>query len=184
MKGVIFNELEEMVRERFGEGAWDDILEATELRTKGGVFAGPKAYPDDDFLALVGTTCRLHGQDAPRLIREFGRFLFPRFVRRYPIFLVPQMTAKQFLKTVDGTIHVVVRKLNPDAGLPKFEYEDPASDRLVIRYQSPRRMCELMLGLVDGVADHFDERASAEEPRCLKRGDDHCRVELQFGGRR
>ena len=52
MKGVIFNLLELFVDQEAGEGAFDEAIDALSLPS-GGVFVGPKTYPDTELLALV-----------------------------------------------------------------------------------------------------------------------------------
>jgi hypothetical protein len=177
---MIFNHLEAMVEQAAGPDAWDALLEQTPLQTSNGVFVGPKTYPDADLMALVGTASRVLGTPADALVQAFGRFLFARLAAQYPVFLKPGMTAKTFLASVDRIIHVEVRKLHPDAGLPTIRYEDPAPDRLVIIYQSPRRLCDLAEGLIQGVAERFGERIEVRQGRCMKRGDPECRLECAF----
>ena len=103
--------------------------------------------------------------------------------KAYPSFLSPGMTARGFLRSVDRVIHVEVRKLVPGVELPTFRYEEPAPDRLVMIYESPRRLCDLAKGLVAGAAKHFGERVSLEETACMHRGAQACRLELAFGGK-
>lgn len=180
MKGVIFNQLEAMVTEQLGAQTWETLLAETKLETQGGYFVGPKTYPDADLVALVGTASRLTGTPADDLVTAFGRYLFPGLVKMHPAFVRAGMSAKEFLLSVDRVIHVEVRKLHPDAGLPSFRYEDAAPDRLVIEYESPRKLCSLMMGLIDGVALHFGETIARDETACMKTGAKSCRVELTF----
>ncbi|OOO01233.1 MAG: hypothetical protein USCGTAYLOR_02565 [Chromatiales bacterium USCg_Taylor] len=181
MKGIIFNELQKMVTVSLGADAWEALLEQTPLETEGGGFIGPQTYPDKDLFALVGTASRVTGKPVDELVRSFGKFLFPDLARLYPGFLKPGMTAKSFLTTVHDVIHVEVRKLHPDVELPRFRYEDPAPNQLVMLYDSPRQLCELAIGLVEGVADHFHETIALVQTQCTKRGDPVCRLELTFG---
>lgn len=180
MKGMIFNELQRLVTERRGEDAWDELIERTPLENRDGLFVGPKTYPDADFLALVSSASAALGTPVTDLVRDFGKFMFPHLAERYPVFMKPGMTAKTFLLSVERTIHVEVRKLYPDAVLPAFEYSDPAPARLNMTYRSPRRLCALVLGLVDGVADHFQEDITCLHTTCVHRGDESCRFELTF----
>jgi hypothetical protein len=180
MKGIIFNELEAMVTEVLGADAWDTLITQTALETKDGVFVGPKTYPDADLFALVGTASKVTGKPAAELVTMFGRFLFPALAKKYPMFIKPGMTAKSFLLSVDKVIHVEVRKLHSDTVLPVLRYEDPAPDRLVVLYQSPRKLCDLAVGLIDGVGTYFKQSISQEHPRCMNRGDDACRIECAF----
>lgn len=180
MKGIIFNELENMVTESFGAEAWETAVRKTPLKTAGGLFIGPKSYPDEDLVALVSTASDLTGKPADELIITFGHYLFPRLLGRYPGAIQPGMNAKTFLQSIDRVIHLEVRKLFPDAILPSFDYEDPAPDQLVMMYKSPRRLCPLVIGLLRGVSDHFNERIDYEKTSCLNDGDSHCRFELTF----
>ena len=59
------------------------------------------------------------------------------------------------LKTVDGVIHVEVRKLYDDTYLPVFQYQEPAEDQLIITYYSKRKLYPFMEGLIEGVSLHF-----------------------------
>jgi hypothetical protein len=61
-----------------------------------------------------------------------------------------------------------------------MSYEDPAPDRLVLLYRSPRNLCELALGLIEGVGAHFGETITLAQPSCRKHGADACRIECQF----
>ena len=180
MKGVIFNEFCRMITDRFGDETWEQILEQAPLQTKGGNFIAPKTYPDDDLMALVATASKVTGVASELLVTQYGRYVFPNLARLYPVFIKPGMTTKSFLKTVHSVIHVEVRKLYADASLPSFQYEDIAPDRLVMIYQSPRRLCDFAVGLLQGAAEHFNERIEQTQTTCMKRGDKACRFEIAF----
>jgi hypothetical protein len=180
MKGMIFNQLENMVTEQLGPETWEQLLTQTTLSTADGVFIGPKNYPDEDLFALVGTASRLTGAPADALVRGFGRYLFPKLAELYPVFFKGQATAKSFLMSVDRIIHVEIRKLDSNAGLPMMDYEDAAPDQLVLVYRSPRNLCELALGLIEGVGAHFGEQIALAETSCRKQGAEACRIECTF----
>jgi len=180
VKGIIFNQLENMVTEQLGPEAWDTLLTQTELSTPEGIFVGPKNYPDEDLFALVGTASKVTGASADTLVRGFGRYLFPKLAALYPVFLRDGMSAKSFLMSVDRIIHVEIRKLDANAGLPTITYEDPSPDGLVVIYRSPRNLCELALGLIEGVATHFGETVAITQPQCRRHGADACRIECTF----
>jgi hypothetical protein len=180
MKGIIFNQLEGMVTETFGLEAWDSLIAGSKLSVPDGVFIGPRNYPDEDLFALVATASAATGKSAEELVRAFGRYLFPKLAALYPVFLKPGMTAKSFLMSVDRVIHVEVRKLHEDAGLPMITYEDKAPDQLVMVYKSPRNLCDLALGLIEGVGAHFKETITIAQPECRKHGAPACRLECTF----
>jgi len=50
MKGVIFNLLESMVIDRFGDETMEDIYEEAEFSADAPPFIGPETYPDSDLI--------------------------------------------------------------------------------------------------------------------------------------
>jgi hypothetical protein len=182
VKGLVFRLLERMVTERMGLAAWDALVEQAPLRSRGG-FVGSELYPDEDLTALVATAARVTGRPADELVRAFGRYAFLPLATIYPTPPRGTTTAKEFLQSVDRVLHVEVCKLHRGVVVPRFDYEDPAPDRLVMLYRSARQLCDFAAGLIDAVADYFGEDIHQEHPVCTKRGHDHCRFELRFAPR-
>ncbi|MCP5180603.1 MAG: heme NO-binding domain-containing protein [Pseudomonadales bacterium] len=177
MKGVVFNILADMVESSYGIEAWDGLLLATGLE---GVYVATESYPDEELYALVEAASKATGIEASALVPAFGRYMMPAFVEQYPMFFPEGQTLKQFLLTVDAVVHKEVRKLFPDAGLPEFRYRDDRPDALTMVYRSPRRLCALAEGLVQGAADHFGERCRIAHDVCMHRGADRCELEMEF----
>ena len=182
MKGMIFNQLEDMLTETAGSDAWDEVVSRATLQTADGAYAGPKVYPDSDLMSLVESASGYTKIPIPDLVRAFGRYMFPRLARRFPQFLKSGMSAKSFLVSVDRVIHVEVKKLHQDAELPHFSYQDDRPNEMTMVYRSPRKLCDLAAGLIDGVGAHFGETIDQQHVECTKRGADACRFRLRFTG--
>ena len=60
------------------------------------------------------------------------------------------------LEHLDGDIHVQVRKLYPDADLPRFTVISRTDNSMRLRYFSERELYPLAEGLMDAAAAHFD----------------------------
>ncbi len=180
MKGVVFDILNEMVEEKFGFEAWEKILELAGLD---GIYVTTETYSDEELFKLVAAAETVCGIPAKDLVKDFGRFMLPSFVKSHPVFFTGQPTLRDFLLTVDRVIHVEVRKLYPDAGLPTFDYEKGAAEdlsKLTMIYKSPRKLCALSEGLIDGAATYFEEDYSLEHSVCMHNGDDHCELKMRF----
>jgi hypothetical protein len=179
MKGIVFNLFEEFVSGNWDEESYDALLETCPLRTQE-PFVGPDTYPDDDLTALVVGAAKQFGMCPTDVLRSFGRSAFPRLADKYPVFLEGHDSAKSFLMSVHDVIHVEVRKLHSDAITPSFRYEDPAPDQLTIEYSSPRKLCFLMEGFLEGVAGQFDVKIDYQQRRCMHEGADNCEFLLRF----
>lgn len=179
MKGVVFDLLNEMVEEKFGFEAWEKILELAELD---GIYVATETYADEELFKLVAAAESVSGIPAQDLVRTFGKYMLPGFAKAHPVFFEGQQSLRDFLMTVDRVIHVEVRKLYPNAGLPSFDYGDESEDKskLIMYYKSPRKLCALSEGLIEGAAEHFGQGYSLEHNVCMHKGADHCELKMEF----
>ena len=76
----------------------------------------------------------------------FGQHLFGRFAALYPVFFVGVDSASTFLSRLETHVHDWVRKVQPDAELPRLEVLRSPSGRIDIRYSSPRPLADLAEG--------------------------------------
>ena len=176
MHGLILVSFRDYLVAQHGGAAEKDVM-AGEPR-----YFVSEGYPDERFTRLVERACGRTGMPAEELLRELGAFTAEKtFARLYPALFALSGTARLFLLTVETRIHEVVRMAIPDALPPKLDVSELGDDALSIVYTSPRRLCPMLRGLVEGTARHYGEAVSIEEPRCMLRGDGQCKLEVRFG---
>jgi hypothetical protein len=140
-----------------------------------------EAYPDEQFLALLERARARTGLALDDLLFDFGVFTAATtFARLYSILFKMSPTARAFLLTVETPIHDVIRVSLPDARPPQLAVTDLGAEGLEIVYTSPRRICHMLRGLVEGTGRVYDEVLEVEEPECMHRGDPACRVVVRF----
>lgn len=176
---MVFNIAEKYIIEHYGEDTFDDILDVCELETKE-PFVGPGTYPDADLIEIVIKSSAKLGMSVPDFLKELGRYSFGKLRDRHPEFVTPFNHPKPFLKTVEGVIHVEVKKLIQGVSLPTFQYQDPAEDELIITYYSKRKLYPFMEGLINGVADHFNTSVEQKTKIYEKEGNEFCDFHLKF----
>jgi hypothetical protein len=176
MKGVVFNLLERVVTEKYGEEAWDSLLEATGQE---GAYTAVGSYDDKDFLSLVGAASSELGIPVDDLVRWFGRSSIPLLREKYPAFFDHDST-RSFILTLNDVIHPEVRKLFPGADVPDFDFETPGDGQVILGYRSARKLCSFAEGLIEGAAEFFGEHVTMEQPQCMKRGDEKCTIVCSF----
>ncbi len=179
MKGVVFNLLEAFVVENWGEEAYESILDLCPLQTKE-PFVGPGTYPDADLFTIATAAAERVGVPLPDALRAFGKFAFPHLVAKFPDYAKDASTAREFLLGVHSVIHVEVRKLMPEAVTPSFEYRDDDGSALTVRYQSSRKLCHFMEGLLDGLGAHYGTTLEHEQVCCMHDGAPHCDFRVRF----
>ncbi len=175
MKGIVFNLLEEIVSAEYGEDTWDDLLDDSGLD---GSYTSLGNYGDDDLMKLVGAAAARLDMPADDVVRWFGRNATPIFKRHYPDFFSPYQSTVPFVLTLNEIIHPEVRKLYPGAEVPVFDFSTPSEDILVMGYSSERKLCAFAEGLLLGAGDVYGQKVTIEQPTCMNRGDERCRLEI------
>jgi len=161
MKGVVFTEFLEMAEARFSLRVVDRVL--TEVSPpSGGQYTAVGTYPHGELVALLLELSKETGISPQALLEAFGAHLFGRFVEQQPAFFASAPDAFALLRSVEGHIHVEVKKLYPDAELPSLVCSDDGPNRMILTYRSPRRLADLAEGLIRACAKHYGEDLALE----------------------
>jgi Haem-NO-binding len=169
MKGMVFTQFLEMVEQRYSMDMVDTIIENSRVAS-GGVYTAVGTYPHEEMVALVGALSAETGITVPDLLMTYGEQLFSVLVKAFPHFLEGKANAFDFLSVLDNYIHVEVRKLYPDAELPRFVIDRPDDHHLCMTYISTRHMKDLAVGLLTGCLKHFGENVVIDQHH-LENGD-------------
>ncbi len=169
MHGIVFASLHDFLREQGGSEAVAQVF-------GGRVYSMVEAHPDADFNRLLTSAVEYTGVDESELCRQFGAFTGERtFPRLYPAFYDLSSGACDFLLGVEDRIHELVRATIPQANPPALAVRAAGNGGVEITYGSPRQLCDLLEGLVEGTARHYGEHVRIEETACTREGAPACR---------
>jgi len=155
MKGVIFTEFVEFVEERYGFDTADEIL--VDEKGEDRIFTQAGNYPFDDLVAVITTLCKVENIELKEVLYYFGEYLFERLAKMASFLIEGSTSSFDLISKVDSYIHIEVKKLYPDADLPKFRVRSQSDTVLEMEYQSEKRLEELGKGLMSGCAKFFNE---------------------------
>ncbi len=161
MKGVVFTEFVEMLEETFSPELVDELFGAISLPSKG-VYTSVGTYDHNELVSLVVELSRRTDTAVPSLIHAFGKHLGKQFVAKYPAFFDAVEDAFGFFEQIDGYVHVEVRKLYPDAELPRFHTRRVGEHGLEVVYESERPFADLAHGLIENTIEHYGESIEIE----------------------
>lgn len=159
MKGVVFTSFLEMVEDAHGLDMVDTLIDKSDLPS-GGAYTAVGTYNHTEIVKLVMTLSQETGTPVPELLKVFGEHLFAILIRAYPHFGDGLTSSLDLLESIDSYIHVEVRKLYPDAELPRFQCTRPAPKQLQMIYESSRHFEDLCEGLIRGAIAHYQESAT------------------------
>lgn len=154
MKGIVFTEFLEMIEVKHSPDFADELIETAGL-PHSGAYTSVGTYPHTEMVSLVVRYAAMDGQAVPEVLRGFGRHLFSRFVVLFPVFFRDIDDPKVLLAGIEDVIHVEVRKLYPDAELPRFDATWPEPEVLELIYRSERHLADLAEGLIEGCVAHY-----------------------------
>lgn len=177
MKGIIFNLVEDVVSEAYGEQVWDQLLTEAKLD---GAYTSMGDYPDEQLHALVGAAATALDVPPEQVLRQLGHGAARGLSDQYPHFFTPHRRSIDFVVTLNDVIHTEVRKIHRAADPPEFVFTHVGDDELLIEYRSRRGLCALADGMLGGAASYFREQATVEHATCTYRGDDVCVMRCRF----
>lgn len=177
MKGVVFNLLEHLVRREFGDAEWSRVLQDADVDHS---FTSEGTYPDAVLRRLIAEVGKRAQKSPGEALQWFGRHSMPLLNAMYPGFFASQTSARSFILTLNDIIHPEVRRIYPDADVPWFDFDTSVPNELTVGYQSPRKLCLLAHGFIEGAADHYGETVDVEQTQCMHRGDAKCIFQLRF----
>ena len=179
MRGLIFTTLLDMIEESKGINTVNEILNICHFSHEGAYTSGAN-YPDIEIETLLKAIQEVANIDREDALDAFGTYMFSQLKVKFHALIDPFSDAKNLLLNVDSVIHHEIEKLYPQNSFVVFEYENITSDSLNMIYKSERNLCSLAIGLINGVANHFETRIDIKHDRCMQLGFEKCHIELRF----
>ena len=182
MHGLIFVTWEKFLAERFGSPLFN-MYRATIGETPATSPLASRVYDDETLVAGVGAACQLTGLSADMMLREYGHyFMINGLTSHLCAYLLTQVHSGRELLLVMRDAHAQMRRTPDSLTPPLFSYEVIASDprAFALIYDSPRKLCPVLLGAIEGAAERYGEKVKVAERTCMKRGAEVCRFETRF----
>jgi Haem-NO-binding len=181
MHGLIFVTWEKYLTERFGSG----FLSAYRGAIGEAIANAPLAsrlYDDATLLTGVGAASKISGLSADTLLREYGRyFIINGLTSHLCTYVLSQVHSGRDLLLTMRDVHARLRRTEEGLTPPLFNYElSPHPNEVVLLYDSPRKVCDVLWGAIEGAAERYGEHVHIVEETCMKQGASFCRFIARF----
>lgn len=182
MHGLIFVTWEKYLSDRFGAS----LLASYRVKIGETPATAPHTnhvYDDAILLAGVSAACELTGMPIDTLLREYGRYFIANGLTGYLCaFLLKKVHHARDLLLIMNSAHAQLRRTPDTLTPPLFHYQMVAArpNDLILIYESPRKLCSVLLGAIEGAAERYNEQVRIVERTCLKQGHMACRFEIRF----
>ena len=131
----------------------------------------------------MAAACKLTGATVDTMLWEYGRyFIINGLTSHLCAYLLSRVNSGMDLLLMMRKAHAQMRRLADGLTPPLFEYEAMSSSpyELSLVYNSPRQLCSVLWGAIEGAAQRYGQRVQVVEISCMKHGAPACRFEVQF----
>lgn len=141
-----------------------------------------RLYDDATLLAGVGAASTLSGLGAETLLREYGRYFISNGLTSHLCtYVLSQVHSGQQLLLTMRDVHARLRTTEEGLTPPLFNYELASHpNEVVLLYDSPRKVCAVLWGAIEGAAARYGEQVHVVEETCMNRGAPVCRFVARF----
>ncbi len=156
MYGMVNRAIEDLVVSSAGVEVWNEVRQAADVEPDG--FLDSASYDDDVTYRLVAAASKVLQQPAEDILRAFGRhwILYTGKEGWASVFDLGGDNMVDFINGLDN-MHARVQIALPDAQMPQFSVVE-CDGYLELTYRSIRTgFAPMVLGLLDGLAEQFDE---------------------------
>lgn len=182
MYGLVNRSVEQMVRSRFGETAWETI------RAKAGVdidgFVALKSYPDEMTYRMVGAASEVLGLPPAQVLEAFGEYWVRQTAKASygDLMHLQGRTLPEFLQNLDqmhSRLALTFKEMRP----PSFRCTDITPGSLLLHYHSERAgLLPFVIGLVKGLGTFFSTSVAVEVVSRRDDGGDADVLRVLMGG--
>lgn len=160
MHGFIFIEFEKFALTQVPFRKWYEIMAKNNLQDR--QYSPVNLYPDSELVDLLTTLAAEKQLPVSQLLENFGFSLVPDLLKVYRAYIDPDWNTLDMLEHAETTIHHAVRKSTTGAAPPILDVRRISHNELEIHYVSPRKMVELGVGIIKGIAQEFNEAGNIE----------------------
>lgn len=175
MHGIILKGLKDFTVENYDEETWNRIQDEADVGRR--LYVPVTEYPDEHVLALVAAASEVSGIAAEELMRAFGRFLVPMLVKFYGVHVDEDWDGLELVENVEDYIHMALRSKHiSDFDPPAIDARRTGDDRVVVHYASERELCDVAIGILEGIGEFYDESYEISEQQCMHDGAPRCEI--------
>lgn len=182
MHGLFLVTWENFLGERFG----DALLHAYRIALKEEPATVPlisKAYNDEKLFQGVDMAHKLTRIPTDALLRDFGYFfVINGLTSHICTYLLSRVKNGRELLLTMQEVHARMQGTSNGIPPPFFTCEPIAgyNNSFALIYDSPRQLCPVLHGAIEGAAERFGEKVYILESACKKQGATSCRFEIYY----
>ncbi|MBF0434377.1 MAG: heme NO-binding domain-containing protein [Magnetococcales bacterium] len=178
MHGIIFLAFEDFLTSRLNGEAWGQVLAKAGLANS--EFSPEQVYPDEHIMALFDAGAEMMHLTRNAMLFSFGNHLAPGLVEmgRSTGIVAEHWKTMDILEHLNSEIHSSFASFHSASKVPDIRTYRLKHGEVAIAYVSKRRLCPLLKGILQGMAEVFREPVVFKEPVCMLNHGPLCRLSV------
>lgn len=172
MRGVFFVQLQDYVSKKFDSMTWNKIIAKAGVPSK--VYFSYQQYSEEEFYRVMAETIHLTQMPRNEILEEIGENLTPFFFQTFNSVIQKEWRTLDLVERIEHFNYKILQQGDDEGEVGKFTCQRVKPHLVEIKYNSPRKMCSLLIGLVKGFSKHFKEKITINHTQCIFDGAPEC----------
>lgn len=180
MYGLVNRALQNLVIQKLGQEAWNEICETAQIEDHN--FVNFMPYPDDVTYRLAAAAAQKMNQTVAQVLEAFGEqwILFTADEGYGDLLKMCGNTLVEFLTNLNS-LHARIQLIHPHLLPPKVVCSDIQKNSLKLSYYSTRPgLAPMVVGLLKGLGKRFGVSITIALVKSREEGADHDEFEVRF----
>lgn len=181
MFGTALRCLQDHIVEKYGQHKWQALLQKAGFPPDK-AYSSIRFYPDSEFERLVNAGTEEFKMDKNMLLRKFGKLFGEHLLKVYGRMFLKNWKSLEIVEKVAPKVFVTIQMVDPYTPKSSVKCERVSPDEVIVHYQSPRKMCVYISGIIDAVGEHFKEKLELTETQCMHQHKPECEIHVKRKG--
>jgi hypothetical protein len=165
--------------EKIGLQKWQSFLQKAGL-PEDKIYRTARVYPDDEFNQLTEIATNNGSLTKDTLLHELGLEFGRQLIKTYSVMFYREWRTLDVIEKAAPIVFKIIQIADYNAPKSEVRCERISPNKVVVYYSSPRNMCPYILGIIDAMAQHFEEKIKTTHMCCQRKGDPQCEIHIDL----
>ena len=179
MFGSVLVRFQLYMTEKLGAEGWKSLLAEAGLPTNK-IYRNISFYPDDEFNHLLELSANKMHMAQTILYRDLGKDFGKYLISCYRMMFHSGWRTLDIIEKVAPKVFKISQLVDPKAPAAKVSCPRLSPIEVEVHYESPRKMCPYIMGIIDATAEHFNETVKVSHVTCMLQNDPECVIHVKL----
>src|SRR5687768_9860194 len=176
--GSVFLLLKKFIESNYDVETWVNFSKAAGVSRS--QYEMNRNYPASEFFSIIKAAAENKGVPETELKEKLGEYLVPFLLTLYESHIDPTWKTFQMLEYTEKVMHKAVRSEASNANPPVLNVTALGNKLIIIDYYSKRKLGSLAIGIIRGIANHYNESERVHIIPKSNPDDERVQIRVEF----